>query len=771
MKTNIRDLKNQFSETIYKYYFPQWQNGKNLICFNHEDKDPSLSIFKNNGEYRHHCHSCGISGDCLSLIGQIENIHDVGHQIGRLKEIAGITESIKKIIKIYEYTNESGKLLFQAVRYEPKEFKQRKPDGKGGWIWNLQGVRLVPYNLPDVLKAENVIIVEGEKDADNLKALGLTASCNPMGSAKWRAEFNEHFRGKKVAIIADNDEPGKKHAHTVAKNLKGIAESVKIVELPDLKEKQDVTDWLQAGGTKEKLLEIIEQTPEWEKVTEVTVTDGDLIPTCSFPFNVFPQKLLNVIQKLSDALHVEPEVTASAMLTITSGVLGNTIRVSPKHNYEVALFIWLIIIALSGYGKSPVIQILLRYVKQMQAKAYQAYQSEWKEYERQLRKAKQDPDAEIPLKPKLKHFFVSDCTVEALASVFESDGRGIISYQDEIAGLILGLDQYKGKGNDRQHYLELFNCDSWKIDRKSGVKFIHNTGASIVGGIQPKVMPKVFNTDSFDDGMLPRFLLQNAENRPLKFSRQAITDDTFSYWADLLKWCYEIPLIHNDEGFIKPKILILNSKALDLWEQFYNEYGEKIPFLSDRVKVFIPKHTAYYSLKFAGILHCIKAFNNGTTLTSVINEETIKHAIELTHFFTGQAIKALKLYEKCESLNEFQKRLITTLYNLRGEVKKSKILLTRIVEVFNAGLPEVVKHTPEKIRALLRSLELDTEKSTGNYSYLLWESEKIQSFFPKTTVTTVTTVTNPESDRVTEVTVNSENEVLDLTSQDVEIIV
>jgi len=507
-------------------------------------------------------------------------------------------------------------------------------------------------------------------------------------------------------------------------------------------------------------------------VTDVTVEssiiDSALIPLYPFPIDVFPQQLQLLIKKISDALHVEREIVACAMLTITSGAIGNSIRVSPKQGYEVALFIWLIIIALSGYGKSPVIQTLLKHIKQQQAKAYQRYQSEMKIYESQMRKAKADVEIDVPEKPRLKHQYVSDCTVEALAGVFECDGRGVIHYQDEIAGLILGLDQYKGKGNDQQHYNELFNCGSWKIDRKAGVKFIHNTGAAIIGGIQPKVMPLVFNTNFFDDGLLPRFLFLHSEDKPLKFSRQAITEEDLSYWIELLNWCYAIPCNQDEDGFIKPKVLILSSKALDLWEGFYNDYGSKTPFLSERARVFIPKLIAYYSLKFAGVLHAIKAFDKGTPIGSLIEAETIQHAIELTHFFAGQAIKTLQLYEQKETLTEYQKRLIETLQALQGEVKNGKLQLSKIVDVFNEGLPEAIRHTPHRISAMLKRLELTTEKGSHNLSFLQWEPEKIQKIFSKVTVTNVTKVTREDVlktekvTKVTNVTFIPENEVIEV---------
>ncbi|PIZ18396.1 MAG: hypothetical protein COY50_15550, partial [Deltaproteobacteria bacterium CG_4_10_14_0_8_um_filter_43_12] len=179
-----------------------------------------------------------------------------------------ITEPQRKRLKTYNYVNESGNLLFQTVRYEPKDFRQRRPDGKGGWIWNLEGVHLVPYNLPEISKSKSILIVEGEKDVETLQGLGTIASTNAMGAGKWKPEYNQHFKDKNVAIIPDNDKVGRDHALQVAKNLKGIAESVKVIELPDLLEKEDVSDWIARGYTKKELIEIIKQAPEWEESKE-----------------------------------------------------------------------------------------------------------------------------------------------------------------------------------------------------------------------------------------------------------------------------------------------------------------------------------------------------------------------------------------------------------------------------------------------------------------------------------------------------------------------
>ncbi|MDI6449474.1 DUF927 domain-containing protein [Anaerobaca lacustris] len=169
----------------------------------------------------------------------------------------------REITQVYDYSDESGELLFQVVRYAPKGFRQRRPDDKGGWIWNLNNTRRVLYRLPELLKAtmqDWVFVVEGEKDCDHLCGEGFDATCSPMGAAKWRKEYNEFFKGRLVAIIPDNDLAGRKHAQQVAESLSSVAGEVRIVELPDLQTGGDVSDWLDNGGTKEQLLNLVDQS-------------------------------------------------------------------------------------------------------------------------------------------------------------------------------------------------------------------------------------------------------------------------------------------------------------------------------------------------------------------------------------------------------------------------------------------------------------------------------------------------------------------------------
>ncbi len=186
-----------------------------------------------------------------------------------------------RIVATYDYTDADGRLIFQVVRFEPKDFRQRRPDGAGGWVWNMQGVERVLYRLPAVLKArdasETIYVCEGEKDADTLVGLGLCATCNPGGAGKWQASYNETLTGAHIVILPDRDEPGRKHADLVARALNGKAKSVRVVELPDRDGRlvKDAHDWIGAGGTAAELLELVRTAPIWTPQAETSADPLD----------------------------------------------------------------------------------------------------------------------------------------------------------------------------------------------------------------------------------------------------------------------------------------------------------------------------------------------------------------------------------------------------------------------------------------------------------------------------------------------------------------
>ena len=224
------------------------------LCPAHDDHEPSLSIVEKDGKLLFYCRA-GCTQDAV-----IEHVR----QRGAWPESKGRT-----IVATYDYRDVGRALRFQVVRFEPKTFRQRRPDGAGGWIWDMKGTSPLPYRLPELLqamsgdKAAPIFIPEGEKDVDRLRGLGLVATCNAGGAGKFRKELATWLTGRDVILTPDNDPAGRQHIDDVARKLQGKAKTIRVLALPDLPEKGDVSDWLETGGTREELLKLAAAASAW----------------------------------------------------------------------------------------------------------------------------------------------------------------------------------------------------------------------------------------------------------------------------------------------------------------------------------------------------------------------------------------------------------------------------------------------------------------------------------------------------------------------------
>ena len=233
------------------------------------DKNPSFSVNAAQGTF--FCHKEKIGGGLKRLAAL------TGHQLPDEQIKAGHDGGSRQIDATYDYKDAAGHLLYQTVRFSPKGFAQRRPDPDrpGGWLWNLNGAKSVPYRLPGLLEAlaasEQVFIVEGEKDANRLAAWGLCATTNHGGAGKWQAAHADYFpEGAKVVLLPDNDGTGTIHMRHVRNLLRQRKCDVTLLKLDGLPEKGDVSDWINAGHTKEELLQMLaDQEPGKFALTDV----------------------------------------------------------------------------------------------------------------------------------------------------------------------------------------------------------------------------------------------------------------------------------------------------------------------------------------------------------------------------------------------------------------------------------------------------------------------------------------------------------------------
>lgn len=165
---------------------------------------------------------------------------------------------------VYDYDDGVGNVVYRTKRLEAtghaKRFVAERFEG-GRWINGLGDLPRVPYRLTDLQNAVAiaraagedaplVYFVEGERKADKLASMGFVATAIAFGANGWRKEYADAFAGLSVAILPDNDEPGRKFAETVKAAVEQVGGSACILDLPGLPAKGDVMDW---KGTAEDL--------------------------------------------------------------------------------------------------------------------------------------------------------------------------------------------------------------------------------------------------------------------------------------------------------------------------------------------------------------------------------------------------------------------------------------------------------------------------------------------------------------------------------------
>ena len=248
-------------------------NGWTAKCPAHDDGTASLSISTgDDGRTLLHCHAgCTLDAVCAGMNITPADLFADGHRNG----------SPARIVATYPYHDAAGKVLFEVVRYDPKDFRQRRPDATAPdlWTWNVRGVQKVLFRLPEILAAiasgKSIFVCEGEKDVLAMVQRGLSATCNPGGAGKWQDGYTQTLRGADVAIIADKDLAGRKHAALVAGKLHSVAKSVRVIELPDVNGKavKDAFDFFAAGGDAGQIGGLVDATPEWTPPSAPGVRD------------------------------------------------------------------------------------------------------------------------------------------------------------------------------------------------------------------------------------------------------------------------------------------------------------------------------------------------------------------------------------------------------------------------------------------------------------------------------------------------------------------
>ncbi|MEW6237080.1 MAG: DUF3987 domain-containing protein [Candidatus Omnitrophota bacterium] len=590
--------------------------------------------------------------------------------------------------KAYPYQDEKGNLLFEVCRFKPKGFKQRRPDGNGGHIWDMNGVRRVLYRLPELIQADKsqpIFIVEGEKDADALRAFGLLATTAPQGAGKWNLVQEDARRllaGRDVVIISDNDEPGQKRVADVAASLHGAARSVKIVPLPGLPEKGDVSDWLASGGTADELRRLVELAPEYEpppaSAMPVITAPGGAESTIPIPLEreteppeTYPLEALGPI--LSPAAQAVQRYTQAPAAIVGNSILAAAaLCVQPFVDVLIRgdkrpSSLFFLTIGESGERKSTVDTLALFEHRRWQEERMREYKRARQEFddertiwekarsealssknkERFLRKESLNEIGPEPLPPRKPFLIFSEPTFEGLCRLFEEAIPALGLFSDEGGRFLGGY----AMSDENQTKTAAGLSELWgggtisRVRAKDGAHYMAGRRLSIHLMLQRRIAQAFLSNATLgDQGFLSRFLPAFPASRigerlinPDEMRKNIHDDPAFRRYCsrvrDLLESSWPIREETTEE--LQPWTIRLEQKAESLWIGFHNRIetamGEGGPLQSIRS---MANKAPENVLRVAAV---IEVFHKPDA--EMITNETLESAIRIIIHHTNEAIR------------------------------------------------------------------------------------------------------------------------------------
>lgn len=592
------------------------------------------------------------------------------------------------LTQTYDYTDANGTPLYQVCRYHPKGFRQRRPNGQKNWIWNLEGVPRMLYRLPELLQADPehwVFVTEGEKDTDRLAGLGLLTTTNAGGAGKWNTLGDvSALHDRKVAILPDQDNAGLKHAEQVAQSLYGKAAEIKIVNLPNLPEKGDVSDWLDMGHDQDELLRLVEQAPTYAPCT-ASETKQRVPAYQTFPVEVLPQPVRRFVTVTAKAIGCDPAYVALPVMTALAAAIGNTRRIKLKQGWTEPAVIWTGIVGESGTMKSPAVEIAIKSMMRKQAEAIRQHQEDMNQYlaEEEHHKValanwrknghkKCDPCPEPPRRPVCQRLVCSDVTVEALADRLQDAPRGLLVVRDELAGWVQSFNQYKGgKGSDSAHWLSMHRAQELLVDRKTGDKatiYVPRAAVSITGGVQPDILRRVLGQEYFDNGMAARLLLAMPPRRIKIWNDRGIPESLEAELAEILDRLLALEPNVPDDGAPYPVDVPLSAEALKLFVKFHNEHNAELIELHGEEAAAWCKLEGY-AARLALVVHCVRAAAGDASLSTLgaVDEDSVAAGVTLARWFGYETRRIYAVLRESEQDRELR-RLSEVIERTGGQV-------------------------------------------------------------------------------------------------------
>ncbi|MFG1619521.1 DUF3987 domain-containing protein [Nonomuraea wenchangensis] len=640
-------------------------------CPTHPDREPSLSVRPVVGKVWLHCWAGCAKADVREALNlSLADLFDDELDKSRLPKPVVVAE--------YDYLDENSELLFRVERRFPKGFRQKRPDGKGGWVYSTEGVRRVLYRLPAVLAAvaegRTVWVAEGEKDVAAIERAGEVATCNPGGVGMgWHPSYGHALKGADVVIVADRDDKGREHARKVLADLEGKARSVILVEAATGK---DATDHFAAGHgiTDFRPVEQAEPVEPAASSTSSTTEDSDVEPLDEwedpiplgalvelppFPVDVFPSYIAAAVRGVAAEVQVPEDLPGALALSVLSTAAGGRAEVSVRGQWREPLNVQTATAMPPGAGKSPAFRMMVTPVYAAEKALQAAVKEKIKEKERERRQAvaraeearrkaktpeevdtavdavRMAEEIEVPVFPRLT---ADDVTPETAATILADQGGRLAILSAEGTYLEVILGRYSNKPN-LELLLKGHAGDRLQVDRRGREEFVERPALTVGLCIQPQLLQDVAASKQMHGrGALARFLFsippdlvghRNVYDPPL------VDETVLREYTETMR-----DLIVGLSEWTDPAIIRLSPGALKVHTDWRAEIEPRLKRGTGDLEALREwaSKLAGHTVRLAGLLHLAEQPKDGVRMA--ISEDTMKRAVTLGRYYVAHAMAA-----------------------------------------------------------------------------------------------------------------------------------
>jgi hypothetical protein len=553
----------------------------------------------------------------------------------------------------YPERNAQGERIGTITRWDaPAEGQPRYTAAKGG----KRGLIFPADGLPAYAGTsvrDPILVAEGASDTACLHAFAFTAVGAPM-AGRGGEELARLLRDRHVVLIGDNDTAGRKSIDSLCAALVGVCASVRFTFPPD--GHKDVRSWVADGGAGDAdIARLIEEAQTYAPPAPATPERPPVPEFVPFPTDALPKAVADLVRAGARSLQVDEGMLGPLALAAMCAAVGNARTIALHASWHEPAIIWAVVVAPSGSGKSPALELVTRPAERCDAEALREHKEAMKEHtaalalhEKAMRgweraSGKGNLTATPPAAPEApvcERFVTSDVTFEGLAAMLAASPRGMLLACDELAAW-LNFGRYSANGgraaSEAARWLPMHRAQPLKVDRKTAPPIRVERATLIVSGlIQPSVLAAALTSTDFDSGLVARLLVSMPPIPTRRWQPGGISPMVEGAYSAVVEKLYGLELDTDQHGTPVPRALGLEEQANHLWANFYNSLNADMASQDERARAMMAKIECA-AARLALIVHLGRVAAGEGAIANVIDSESMDRGIRLANWFRREA--------------------------------------------------------------------------------------------------------------------------------------